>query len=81
MDWQPIETAPKDSTHFMMLYSPEDGSIWWAKWQGGRWYGVDVLGLTREGASLGDPDVVTGWFVSHWMPLPDAPTISNGDHQ
>jgi len=69
--WQPIETAPKDK--FILLYCKEDGSRWLAKWQGLRWYGVDDYGLTREGHSEGDPEVVTGWAVNGWMPLPAAP--------
>lgn len=71
VQWRPIETAPKDV--FIFLYCPEDGSRWLAKWQDRRWHGVDDMGLTRAGASAGDPDVVTGWFVSHWMPLPPPP--------
>ncbi len=57
----------------MILYCPEDGSRWWAKWQGDGWYGVDEEGLTRTGHSLGDPNVVTGWFLAHWMPVPNSP--------
>jgi hypothetical protein len=69
--WRPMETAPRDS--FILLYCSEDDSRWLAKWQGDRWYGVDDCGLSRQGASVGDPDVVTGWFVDCWMPLPDPP--------
>ncbi len=71
--WRPIETAPKAGDHFILLYCAEDRSRWLAKWQGDRWYGVDDLGLTREGHSEGDPEVVTGWAVTAWMPLPDPP--------
>lgn len=69
--WRPIETAPKD--RLILLYCTEDNSRWWAMWQGGRWYGVDDMGLTREGHSAGDPEVVTGWAVTAWMPIPDQP--------
>lgn len=72
-DWQPIETAPKASDKFILLYCPEDDSRWWASWQSGRWYGCDDFGLRREGMG---PDDVTGWAVTHWMPLPSPP--SNG---
>lgn len=68
LGWQPIETAPRDC--FIILYCPEDNSRWWAAWQGGRWYGSDDLGLTREGMG---PEDVTGWKVTHWMPLPAPP--------
>lgn len=73
--WQPIETAPKDGT-FIILNCPEDGSRWWASWQGHQWFGVDEYGLTRAGASFGDPEIVTGWFVTHWMPLPRAALLA-----
>ena len=71
LPWSPIETAPKDQ--FIFLYCPEDDSRWLAKWQGLRWYGVDDEGLAREGYSAGDPDIVTGWAITHWMPLPPPP--------
>jgi hypothetical protein len=73
MQWQPIGTAPKDSEVFFLVYCPEDRSRWLAKWQDHRWHGIDELGLTREGHSAGDPDVVTGWAVTKWMPLPHPP--------
>lgn len=67
--WQLIDTAPKDS--FIIVYCPEDSSRWLAKWQGGEWYGSDCEhGILRTGHSLGDPNYVTGWFVSHWRDVP-----------
>lgn len=75
--WHPMDTAPKD--RFILLYCSEDDSRWLASWQGQRWYGVDDQGLTREGHSLGDPEVVTGWAVVAWMPLPDAPFTDEFD--
>ena len=68
--WSFIESAPKD--RFILVYCPEDDSRWLAKWQGDQWHGVDELGLTR---SAGGPDYVTGWKVTHWMPLPQAPKV------
>lgn len=68
-DWPTIDSAPKD--RFILLYCPEDDSIWFAKWQGGEWYGVDDQGLTRSGNSHdNDPD---SWYVSNWHPLPSKP--------
>lgn len=78
--WRPIETAPKEGETFILLWCAEDNSRWLAKWQGQRWYGVDDLGLTREGHSEGDPDVVTGWAVNAWMSLPDPPH-HDGEYQ
>ena len=60
--WQPIETAPKDQ--FILLWVKEDGSRWLAKWQGGNWYGVDELGLTRCSST---------YEPTHWHPLPRPP--------
>ena len=71
MLWRSMDTAPRDT--FIILWCPEDGSRWWAKWQGGEWYGVDELGLTRSGHTLGDPIHVTGWFIAGWLPIPDGP--------
>lgn len=67
-EWQDISTAPKD--RFIILFCPEDGSRWWAKWQGGNWYGVDDYGLTRVGMG---PDDVTGWKVTMWQETPPPP--------
>ena len=78
MMWQPINTAPKDGDYFILLYCAEDKSRWLAKWQGDRWYGVDDLGLTREGYSYGDPNVFTGWAINAWMALPPPPVDALG---
>jgi hypothetical protein len=75
--WRPMDTAPKDGT-FILLCCLEDRSRWLASWQGLRWYGVDDEGLTREGHSEGDPEVVTGWAVNAWMPLPELPYTGAG---
>lgn len=72
-EWQPINTAPKNSETFVFLYCPEDNSRWFASWQGGEWFGVDDCGLRRAGHCAGDSNYFTGWFVSNWMPLPSAP--------
>src|SRR5262245_26684566 len=49
--WRDMASAPHDA--FILLWCPEDQSRWLAKWQGERWYGVDDLGLIREGHSIG----------------------------
>ncbi|MCA1831253.1 MAG: hypothetical protein LC750_00635 [Actinobacteria bacterium] len=76
--WRDIACAPKDGT-FILLWCQEDGSRWLASWQSDRWYGVDDLGLTRQGQSAGDPDHVTGWFLDAWMPLPAPPHTERED--
>lgn len=69
--WQDISTAPRD--RFILLYCAEDHSRWLAKWQGGKWFGVDDMGLTRTGRSEGDPNDVTGWVITGWADLPPPP--------
>ena len=58
MEWQPIETAPKDGTR-VLVYDKADDEIlvcyWYDKWE--LVYGGYV------------PDE----SVTHWMPLPEAP--------
>lgn len=69
MDWQPIETAPKDGTA-VLGFTPERAGyvatqsyeiIHWSGWGGGVW------------------ENVTGYKPScrftHWMPLPKPPAI------
>lgn len=79
MDWQPIETAPKDGTS-VLLYKPDErrvgeymlagyfddsDGIW-----GGKWVAVhgNSLGYFSEwqGADQGYP--------THWQSLPEPPT-------
>ena len=71
LGWLTMDSAPRD--RFILLWCAEDNSRWLAMWQGDRWYGVDDEGLTREGASIGDLEVVTGWYVDRWQSLPAAP--------
>jgi hypothetical protein len=75
--WRTMESAPKDPEKFIILFCLEDKTRWIASWQGGRWFGVDDMGLRREGHTEGDPEVVTGWAVNCWMPLPDIPFIDS----
>lgn len=73
--WLSMDTAPKDI--FILLWCAEDRSRWLAKWQGDRWYGVDDMGLTREGHTAGDPEEVTGWAVNAWTFLPNPPPLAD----
>ncbi len=62
MEWQPIETAPKDGTGMLTIRS--NGHI--AK---GTWYDNP---FGRKDTVI---DTATGkwWSVTHWMPLPAPP--------
>jgi len=63
LDWQPIETAPKDRTLFIgALY--RDGTV----------YRVHLA----EWAQIGFYEPYSGkglHFLTHWMPLPDPPAV------
>lgn len=72
MDWQPIETAPKDGTT-VLLFSNKNGLNWnvvgYGFWEGGE----DIIsgwisfGFTEPAGNLGLA------APSHWMPLPAPP--------
>ncbi len=64
--WQPIETAPKDGTHFIVFRPKavpkrrvgEDYYMQDAEWKG-------ILGKSRRDE-----------LPTHWMPFPNPPTPS-----
>jgi hypothetical protein len=61
MDWQPIETAPKDGTRVLLLLSNREIFSGW---------GTEREGFYRYHADGSD----IGWLnPTHWMPIPSAP--------
>lgn len=67
--WRPIETAPKDWTHVLVV---DDGTVGEARWTDDGWYwGSDHS--SNPWSCLLNP--------THWMPLPAAPsgTKENSD--
>lgn len=59
MEWQPIETAPKDNTEVLL----------------GRPDGLFMIGFYRDGAwDDGDYRDHETW-PTHWMPLPTPPQL------
>jgi hypothetical protein len=70
MDWQPIETAPKDGAEFLAYWdraTAVNGNLGmavtcWYDYGGGMmgWYGAGPNGIVLTGAT-------------HWMPLPEPP--------
>ena len=71
MDWQPIETAPKDGTHIIAWpLECNKGSIFLEAWYkkcdvGGYWLWCDgYYGIT----DMLEP--------THWLPLPELPDVS-----
>jgi len=72
MDWQPIETAPRDGEYFLAVCGPDCGTRnhWIVCWNGcceSFECGLDAEGLFAR-------DVGTVACLSHWMPLPPPPT-------
>jgi len=70
MEWQPIETAPKN-THVIIGCSGSAS-------QEARWLHARVVGDGNEGWYSSDSDVTgyNSWRVNpptHWMPLPPPP--------
>ena len=64
MEWQPIETAPRDGTH-VLIYVPG-----WIN-------GSEARYLDDEGWWLANNDPTDHWgeqqHPTHWMPLPNPP--------
>ena len=63
MDWQPIETAPKDGYEILTYGVCDEGFPF--MWVSGWWTFPDGTGHW------------TGWhddsWITHWMPLPEPP--------
>ena len=61
MEWQPIETAPKDGTQ-ILVYEPEEKytPIYVVVYDNGKW--IEASG-----------EQYANWKPTHWMPLPLPP--------
>lgn len=68
MEWQDISTAPKDGTWILAIVC--------GNWMDGKPYIPSVSRWTCGSWDAENYDE-TGedWFPTHWMPLPDPPTI------
>ena len=66
MNWQPIESAPKDGTCILALWKPKKNSI-----VDGRSYAVTCW----YGCEWGNPDDRRDCWAdpNYWMPLPPPP--------
>lgn len=67
MEWQPIETAPKDGTVILLAEPNHDGSFCIAT---GRWV-EPYIKPPYWGDGLTDDLLMDG--PTHWSPLPEAP--------
>lgn len=68
MNWQPIETAPKDGAWILVVDYTDDESFGVAYWFAGDgeykdagWYSTSCC------------DDITMFYPTHWMPLPQPP--------
>jgi hypothetical protein len=72
LEWQPIETAPKDGTYLLLNTRYSEIVI--------GWFGKDLNIENYNGWLYGDGDgYSTGYYYNpinptHWMPLPKPPT-------
>lgn len=82
MEWQPIETAPKDGT-VILFWSTRDGVCIgrWCEQKYKRWEAVDETTQRLAGVddysdwSANNGESVGMWSkgATHWMPLPEPP--------
>jgi hypothetical protein len=76
MEWQPIETAPKDGTPIMVYgkadfsNAPHMGVREWRQWT------VDYGRWGEPNISAHDMDDWLDIQVTHWMPLPSPPATT-----
>ncbi len=78
MDWQPIETAPRDGTFILAIVAPNDSRH--LGHQSGRAFvirheGVTVSGFDRGWAVYPGFGGASDCDFSHWIPLPPPPTV------
>jgi hypothetical protein len=65
MDWQPIETAPKDGTNILLGWPTMVLSGYWADWRSRKSW------VTSRG------EYSDKYAPTHWMPLPDPPVAGS----
>jgi len=68
-EWQPIETAPKDGTHILVV---SETGISVCKYSCGNWNGL------IDGDTICYQEEQDDWYYdvykpTHWMPLPEPP--------
>lgn len=74
MNWQPIETAPKDGS-IILLYRPTAAK--WAVIAPGAWnddhYAKHPRPYWEGWLKIGSVSEYRYWTPTHWMPLPEPP--------
>lgn len=78
MQWQPIETAPKDGT-LVLLFRPSAHE--WGRVAPGKWHANEHAASPRpfwDGwLKIGARSEWREWQPTHWMPLPAPPLTAN----
>lgn len=76
MNWQPIETAPKDGTDIIVMYMHIETQIVHAAfWLDGE--GVDAVDVgwwSYKYSEVGRVHLTEWMAPTHWMPLPEPPS-------
>lgn len=81
MEWQPIETAPRDGTT-ILIYMPEASRLkvreacWATPWEGAP--DEQCYWMTPHGPA-GRGYTILPMAVTHWMPLPEPPSNARGN--
>lgn len=85
--WQPIETAPKDGTHFLCRWKPPGADrpeTIIAFWNTDTiWNGFHGVNTQSGDGSRSISSLTFGFgggtlYATHWRPLPTPPEIDNG---
>lgn len=77
MEWQPIETAPKDGTIILAADGRQVVAAYWN--MAPKAFGADhAYPWTFLDETNGTNGLMDG-FLTHWMPLPASPTPTDGD--
>jgi hypothetical protein len=76
MEWQPIETAPKDGTEVLVWNGGNDGFYTTPGQMGVAYWGRQGFPERKRAWCASDCcDGVTTYTPTHWMPLPAPPQI------
>ena len=79
MNWQPIETAPKDGTVILIHVEKWRDSVWAAYWYGANTQSFGDRDYPWVVLDPSEHEQLNAWTadrVTHWMPLPPPPEPS-----